>query len=237
MMSEVTIAGNSEDDASGCCANVSTNGRMTISDSALEGTCSPGIADDGHNLALAGGGCPGKAASARSGSAAFDLGPLQDNGGATATMLPGAGSALIDAVPRRAGCLRTDQRGISRPQGRACDAGAVEVRGTRVTAHPARVRFGCDRIGRSSRRTVRLTFARGDLHVRIGKAKIVGSSAPDFKLVADNCRAKRLARVNSCSLVISFRPRTRGRRTATLIIATGPPSAPARISLVGTGLS
>lgn len=60
-----------------------------------------------------------------------DLGPLTDNGGPTRTRLPGAGSTAIDAIavdtPELCdGGLTTDQRGVPRPQGTACDAGAVE---------------------------------------------------------------------------------------------------------------
>jgi hypothetical protein len=56
------------------------------------------------------------------------LGILQDNSGPTKTMALGAGSAALDAVPSNgAGCVATDQRGISRPQGLACDVGAFEV--------------------------------------------------------------------------------------------------------------
>ncbi len=54
------------------------------------------------------------------------LGVLAANGGATPTMLPGAGSPAINAlvgVP----CPGTDQRGLPRPALGACDAGAVEV--------------------------------------------------------------------------------------------------------------
>jgi hypothetical protein len=58
------------------------------------------------------------------------LGPLADNGGPTLTHLPGGGSPAIDAIPSgTAGlCAGTllDQRGVTRPQGPACDRGAVE---------------------------------------------------------------------------------------------------------------
>lgn len=53
------------------------------------------------------------------------LGPLADNGGPTLTLLPTALSPAIDqGAP--AICNGTDQRGITRPQGAACDIGAVE---------------------------------------------------------------------------------------------------------------
>jgi hypothetical protein len=58
------------------------------------------------------------------------LGPLADNGGPTPTHRPAAGSPAVDAIPVGTtdlctGTLR-DQRGVSRPQGSACDTGAVE---------------------------------------------------------------------------------------------------------------
>ena len=59
------------------------------------------------------------------------LGPLTDNGGFTLTMVPGAGSAAIDAGTNT-GCPTTDQRGVTRPQDgngdglEVCDIGAVE---------------------------------------------------------------------------------------------------------------
>jgi hypothetical protein len=56
------------------------------------------------------------------------LGPLQDNGGPTPTMALGVGSPAIDRIPPAGfGCPATDQRGIPRPQGPACDLGAFEV--------------------------------------------------------------------------------------------------------------
>ncbi len=53
------------------------------------------------------------------------LGTIVDNGGPTPTMLPGDGSEAIDGGTCVAG-LSTDQRGVARPQGPACDIGAVE---------------------------------------------------------------------------------------------------------------
>jgi len=97
-------------------------GNITIGGSAPN--IAGGITDGGNNLI---GGDP-------------RLGPLQDNGGPTQTMLPAADSPAIDAG---GACpTATDQRGVPRPQGRACDIGAVEVQITsapslRATAPPA----------------------------------------------------------------------------------------------------
>lgn len=54
------------------------------------------------------------------------LGPLADNGGPTDTHALLAGSPAIDAGDN-ATCLSTDQRGVARPQGPACDIGAFEA--------------------------------------------------------------------------------------------------------------
>jgi predicted outer membrane repeat protein len=55
------------------------------------------------------------------------LSPLEYHGGPTLTHLPLPGSPLVDGglcIPD----LLTDQRGVARPQGAACDIGAVESR-------------------------------------------------------------------------------------------------------------
>lgn len=67
-------------------------------------------------------------------AATLDLGPLQDNGGPTRTMLPGPVSAAIDAIPRQDCDATADQRGVPRPQGAGCDVGAVEVVSDRLFA-------------------------------------------------------------------------------------------------------
>lgn len=54
------------------------------------------------------------------------LGPLADNGGDTCTHELLAGSPAIDHIPVGSCPVATDQRGILRPQGAACDIGAYE---------------------------------------------------------------------------------------------------------------
>jgi hypothetical protein len=56
-------------------------------------------------------------------SPTVNLGPLANNGGPTRTMLPQPGS---DAIDNSACLTNQDQRGVIRPQGAACDIGAVE---------------------------------------------------------------------------------------------------------------
>ena len=54
------------------------------------------------------------------------LGALADNGGLTQTRALGAGSPAINAGNNTT-CAHTDQRGIARPQGAACDMGSYEL--------------------------------------------------------------------------------------------------------------
>ena len=54
------------------------------------------------------------------------LGALAGNGGLTQTRLPAPGSPVADAGGV-SGCPATDERGVARPQGPACDIGAVEL--------------------------------------------------------------------------------------------------------------
>jgi Right handed beta helix region len=55
------------------------------------------------------------------------LGGLTNNGGPTPTMALLEGSPAINAIPGCNGGPATDQRGVSRPQGIACDIGAFEL--------------------------------------------------------------------------------------------------------------
>ena len=81
----------------------------------------PAIQDGGFNLTFPAqpfSDCPGTTADPK-------LGPLQHNGGPTETMALPAGSAAIGLGPAT-GCSAADQRGVARPQGSRCDAGAFE---------------------------------------------------------------------------------------------------------------
>ena len=103
--------------------------RNTLLASNGGGNCSGSVLDGGHNLRFAGGGCPATFASGDP-----NLGPLQNNGGPSATVSLQPGSAAIDKVPPSgAGCPATDHRGVPRPSGPACDIGAYEVAAPKAT--------------------------------------------------------------------------------------------------------
>ncbi len=85
-------------------------------------SCGGAVATDaGHNLSFGDTSCP---STFLSGDPA--LGQLADNGGPTETIALVPGSAARDQVPV-ASCQATDQRGVARPAGPACDIGAYEV--------------------------------------------------------------------------------------------------------------
>jgi hypothetical protein len=106
---------------------VSQGATTTVQNSLLAtnagGNCSGTLLDSGHNLTFAGAGCPVTFTTADP-----NLGPLQDNGGPAQTISLAPGSGAIDKVPSSgAGCPTTDERGVHRPNGSACDIGAYEV--------------------------------------------------------------------------------------------------------------
>ena len=112
----------------------STTPATTLSDTLLAsnelGNCAGNITDGGHNLSFGVSDCPGTGFNRGDAK----LRPLADNGGATETEALGAGSAAIDTG---AGCQATDQRGLPRPSGSACDIGAYEVTAPTVALLPA----------------------------------------------------------------------------------------------------
>jgi hypothetical protein len=84
--------------------------------------------------------------------------------------------------------------------------------------------------------TVRLRLTAGELPLRIGRAQITGRNARDFAVVKNRYRGKALNPGQSCTLVISFRPRAPGLRTAKLTLNVRIPGKPVSITLAGTGM-
>ncbi len=83
-----------------------------------------------NNLSYPDNSCPGIVGNPQ-------LGPLQNNGGPTLTMLPGSSGSAIEGVPAGSCVGSTDQRGSPRPGVRpACDIGAVETDVAATTPPP-----------------------------------------------------------------------------------------------------
>jgi hypothetical protein len=122
-----TFSGNSAADGSGGgIYNYSSTLHLyntLIANSPSGGDCVGSVTTNDHNL-IADGSC----SPALSGNPY--LGPLGNYGGSTPTYALLPGSPAIDAGND---CLDTDQRGIHRPQGPACDIGAFESEGFSLT--------------------------------------------------------------------------------------------------------
>jgi hypothetical protein len=124
-MTHSTLSGNSAEDESG--GILSNNGTATVTNSLfVKGTDGPncgGFSMDASNLvddATCG-------SATQKTTAEITLDPiLADNGGPTFTHALLAGSHAIDFNAEPC-AVATDQRGVARPQGAACDTGAYEA--------------------------------------------------------------------------------------------------------------
>jgi predicted outer membrane repeat protein len=118
----VTVAENVAARTGGAVANGSDASaklaNTLVSDNSGPSCSGAGIVDMGGNLTWFDTTCPGISADPL-------LGPLEDNGGPTWTMMPAADSPAVDGAELDA-CTRTDQRRLPRPAGAGCDIGAVE---------------------------------------------------------------------------------------------------------------
>jgi hypothetical protein len=131
-----TIAGNSTVGAS------LSGGGWTVAGSVVAGNCTNvRMSSSGYNIESPGNTCGFDQASdlVERSTGELNLGELADNGGPTMTHALLPGSVAIDHVSEAAcidadGALLTkDQRGVLRPQGPACDAGAFELEEATVT--------------------------------------------------------------------------------------------------------
>jgi hypothetical protein len=121
------------------------------------------VIDGGGNLSWPDATCPGN-----NQDPLLDPAGLQDNGGPTQTIALQPGSPAIDAAvacPPPA----TDQRGVARPQGAACDIGAFELETeARVPQHFLRYQLGQPEFAGE---TVTLVDQFGTLTVRLEEAE------------------------------------------------------------------
>jgi hypothetical protein len=103
----------------------------TLTNTVIDGVCGETwrAASNGYNIESPGDTCgfdqEGDQANVSEGQ--LNLGPLQDNGGGTQTHALLPGSVAIDVIPADMCEVDEDQRGVTRPQGDACDVGAFEV--------------------------------------------------------------------------------------------------------------
>lgn len=146
------------------------------------------------------------------------LGILANHGGPTLTHAPLLGSPAIDAVPL-ADCtdasgnpITTDQRGVARPQGAACDSGSVEV----IQNQPPMANAGPDQ-------TVEATSPAGAFVTLNG----AGSSDPDGDVLTYNWTGL-FGAVSGVSPTVTL---SLGTHTLTLTVSDGQATATDTVSI------
>jgi hypothetical protein len=125
-LTNCTVSGNAGDFAGG----IWNEGELTLTRTVVHDECGGTAAvSNGYNIESPGHTCGFDAGTdlVNITEAQLALGPLQDNDGPTMTHALGAGSIAIDHIPALDCGVTTDQRGVTRPQGDACDVGAVEM--------------------------------------------------------------------------------------------------------------
>ena len=217
----------------------------------------PVLTSQGYNLIGNNTGCsflPTAGDQVGTASAAINpqLGPLQNNGVGTFVCLPGGltcpanstlallgGSPAIDAGnpqapgsgPAGAGCAATDERGMARPLGAACDIGAFEAD---INVSPVSQAFPPEGVGVTSPAET-ITFTNyGSATLTITGITITG----DFALDAGTTTcltSTPLGAASNCAVGVTFTPTAAGTRTGTLTIASSDPSSPVTVSLSGEG--
>jgi alpha-tubulin suppressor-like RCC1 family protein len=146
-LSNSTIAGNSANNANGRVGasggGISNGGTLIAKNSIVAnnpsgGNCSGTFTSQGYNLSDDAS-CAAsftQTGDLNSTAAGLDPSGLKANGGPTQTIALLAGSLAVDAIPlspinyctdTNGNAVTTDQRGVTRPQGAACDIGAFEL--------------------------------------------------------------------------------------------------------------
>jgi len=121
-----TVSGNTAELDGGGIANFGT---LTLTNTLVDNDCDGTALSGGGNLESPGNTCgldqPTDVTEVT--AEALKLAPLQDNGAPTQTHALLPGSVAIDLIPEAMCVMETDQRGVARPQGAACDVGAFEL--------------------------------------------------------------------------------------------------------------
>ena len=172
-------------------------------------------------------------------TAAIYLGPLQPNGGPTSTIALLSNSTAIDASPVNectdafGNVVLTDQRGVSRPQGKGCDIGAFEV------AMPVPTANVCT-AGSPAPCSATITL---DYYIPSGTTlgttpvNVVtqGARGLDFTLASTTCNSSVTAA--SCTVTVTFAPLAPGVRLGAveLNVSSGSPIPATPIYGIGVG--
>ena len=158
------------------------------------GNCSASVLDGGHNLSFGDTTCPATFANGDP-----NLGPLQNNGGQAPTISLQPGSAAINQIPATgANCTPSDERGVPRPSGAACDIGAYEV------APPIAVTTGTTKVTTTSATisgTITANAGTSTIVFQYGTSKSYGTTTPVQKFGGT-------AKVSLNASLVKLKPKT-----------------------------
>jgi hypothetical protein len=168
------------------------------------------------------------------------LGPLDDNGGLTQTMLPAVGSPALDRIPAAdALCVAptTDQRGVARPQDLGCTAGAVDVKPDPILKPPSTT-FPNTLVGRQSANQKLVLRNPAQTAITVDSVTLLGGGASQFALrpAFDTCTGQTVAPGATCEAKVAFAPTSGGAKTAFARVTTTA-GVQLFVTLSGTALS
>jgi hypothetical protein len=128
-----TVSGNTAGGKGGGIMSGNAGG-LSVANSLIEGDCvtedDATVVSNGYNIESPGDTCgfdPDGTDQVSVTAEELSLGELAANGGPTDTHALLPGSIAIDVIPEAMCEVDTDQRGVTRPQGAACDVGAFEL--------------------------------------------------------------------------------------------------------------
>jgi Abnormal spindle-like microcephaly-assoc'd, ASPM-SPD-2-Hydin len=171
---------------------------------------------------------------------------LQNNGGPTETIALLPTSPAVNAIPVTpinectdafGNPVKTDQRGVPRPQGLGCDIGAYELAQGKVTASPTSISFGNVKLCQTKKEVVTL-YNNGSTQVQIGPISFVDVSgnSGDFSDV-EYCNNGNLGPGKSCTVAVKFSPSEEAPESATLNIVTNASGSPIQVPIMGAGVA
>ena len=221
-----TIAGNTAASV-GAGIGGSPGGSVTVSDSLITDSCDGPVTSEGGNV-FATACVAAPATTDVVGSAPVSA--LADHGGPTDTVLPLLGNPALDHLG--GACAAADQRGVARPQGAGCDAGAVEARTARLVASGP-LSLGSALVGeRTMPATVTLTNA-GEVDAVLGAITVSGS---EVQLTGGTCvEGAVVAPGATCTVSARLAPTSAGAKEAVLSVALGAPAPRLDVPVSGTG--
>lgn len=126
-------------------------------------------------------------------------------------------TATPGAVGNRYGTLTITDDAPNSPQNVA-----LQVNGTgspAASVSPSSLSFGTVKVNQTSVTQYVTVTSTGQGSLTVSKVSRSGKNAGDFSVVSDGCTGTQLAPGSSCSIGVRARPKSRGTRTATLVIA------------------